>query len=83
MFRTPREAGILLRGLREEAHLSQAALAAQAHVSLRWLVNVENGKPSVDMSKVMDCFQVLGYGFDLVRIDVARLPRLARHPGLE
>ncbi|WCB39039.1 helix-turn-helix domain-containing protein [Gordonia polyisoprenivorans] len=66
MFRTPREAGIVLRSLREEANLSQVVLARRAGVSTRWLLNFENGKPSVDMSKVMDVFGALGYGFDVV-----------------
>ncbi|MEP9392375.1 helix-turn-helix domain-containing protein [Gordonia sp. VNQ95] len=66
MFRTPREAGIVLRSLREDAGLSQAALAERAGVSMRWLLNFENGKPSVDMSKVMDVYSALGYAFDVV-----------------
>ncbi|WGW13275.1 helix-turn-helix domain-containing protein [Saxibacter everestensis] len=67
MFRTPRDAGMLLRRLREDAGWSQAVLAERAGVSKRWLVNFENGKPSVDMSMVMDCFAVLGAGFEVVR----------------
>ncbi|MFT4124874.1 MAG: helix-turn-helix domain-containing protein [Gordonia sp. (in: high G+C Gram-positive bacteria)] len=66
MFRTPREAGIILRHHREDAGLSQAALADSAGVSKRWLINFENGKPSVDMSLVMDVFAALGYVFDVV-----------------
>lgn len=66
MFTTPREAGMLLRRLREDAGLSQSALADRAGVSRRWLIEFENGKPSVDMSKVLDCFAVFGAGFDVV-----------------
>ncbi|MFW0796190.1 helix-turn-helix domain-containing protein [Gordonia sp. CPCC 205515] len=66
MFRSPREAGIVLRHLRENAGLTQATLAEQAGVSKRWLVNFENGKPSVDMSMVMDVFATLGFAFDIV-----------------
>jgi len=66
MITTTREAGMLLRSLREDAQLSQVELARQAGVSRRWLVDVENGKPSVDMSKVLDCFAVLGAGFEVV-----------------
>ncbi|WP_035775272.1 helix-turn-helix domain-containing protein [Arthrobacter sp. H5] len=60
---------MLLRQLRDDAGLSQTALADQAGVSKRWLVNFENGKPSVDMSMVMDCFSVFGVGFELARVD--------------
>lgn len=65
MIRSSREAGLVLRGLREDAGLSRGQLAERAGVSLRWLVDVEHGKPSVDMSKVMDCFVALGFGFDV------------------
>jgi transcriptional regulator with XRE-family HTH domain len=66
MFTTTREAGLLLRDLREQAGDTQTGLAARAGVSVRWLINFEGGKPSVDMSKVADCFQVLGYAFEVV-----------------
>ncbi len=56
----------MLRNLREDAGLSQAALAQRAGVSKRWLINFENGKPSVDMSLVMDVFATLGFAFDVV-----------------
>lgn len=57
---------MLLRRLREDAGWSQATLAERAGVSKRWLINFENGKPSVDMSMVMDCFAVLGAAFEVV-----------------
>jgi len=65
MFTTTREAGILVRGLREDAGLTGAQLADRARVSRRWLVNLENGKPSLDMARVLDCFEALGFGLDL------------------
>lgn len=68
MFRTPREAGMLLRRLREDAGMSQGELAERAMVSRRWLINFENGKSSVDMSKVMDSFAVVGRSFNLVAV---------------
>jgi len=64
MLTTAREAGIVLRGLREQAGLSRAELAAKAGVSVRWLAGFELGKPAVDFGRVLDCFQVLGYGFE-------------------
>lgn len=66
MFTTTREAGMLLRSMREDAGLSQAELARRAGVSRRWLVDVENGKPSADMSRVLDCFAVFDAGFEVV-----------------
>lgn len=72
MFTTTREAGMLLRALREDAGLSQAALAERAGVSRRWLIELENGKPSVDMSKVLDCFAAVNAGFEVVALDERR-----------
>lgn len=65
MLTTTREAGIVLRSLREDAGLSQVELANRAGVSRRWLIEFENGKPSVDMSKVLDCFAALNAGFEV------------------
>lgn len=66
MIRTPREAGPLLRHLREEAGLTRAELAARAGVSIRWLAAFETGKSSVDMSLLLDCHRELGWAFDTV-----------------
>lgn len=65
MLRTSREIGMALRRLREEAGMSQVELASLAGVSRRWLLDFENGKPSVDLSKVLDCFAALGAGLDV------------------
>ena len=65
MIRTPYEAGLVLRSLREQQGLTQVQLAERARVSPRWLVNFEGGKTSVDMARVMDCFQALGYAMDI------------------
>ncbi|WP_368858338.1 helix-turn-helix domain-containing protein [Nocardia alni] len=60
---------MLLRALREDAGWSRTELAGRAHVSKRWLADFENGKPSVYMSMVMDCFAALGAGFEVVLIN--------------
>ena len=72
MIRTPREAGLVLRSLREEQGLTQLQVAERAGVSPRWLVSFEGGKGSVDMSRVLDCFQVLGYAMEITRIPAGK-----------
>lgn len=58
---TVREAGPLVRELREEKGLTQAELAQRAGVSRTFLIDLEAGKPTVETWKFMDVFQALGY----------------------
>lgn len=54
-----------IRRMRVKAGLSQEALAEQAGVSRRWLLNLENGKPTAELSRVLDCLDALGAGFEV------------------
>lgn len=58
---TVREAGPLVRELREEQGWTQADLARRAGVSRSFLVDLEAGKSTVETWKFMDVFQALGY----------------------
>jgi len=58
---TVREAAAALREMREDAGLTQSALAAKASVSRSFVADVEAGKPTVEASKLFDLFQALGY----------------------
>lgn len=58
---TVREAGPLVRELREEQGWTQVELARRAGVSRSFLVDLEAGKPTVETWKFMDVFQALGY----------------------
>lgn len=66
MLTTAREFGMAVRRLRLESQLTQEELAAKAGVSRRWLLDFENGKPTVDLSRVMDCLFALDTGVELV-----------------
>ncbi|TVU58868.1 helix-turn-helix transcriptional regulator [Paenarthrobacter nitroguajacolicus] len=61
LLRTVREAGPLVRELREERAWSQAELARRASVSRTFVIDLESGKASVETSKFMDVFQALGF----------------------
>ena len=50
--------------------MTQAAFAAEMGVSRKWLSEIENGKPTVELGLVLAVFRKLG--FDLV---VAERPR--------
>ncbi|UKA62047.1 helix-turn-helix domain-containing protein [Arthrobacter sp. FW306-04-A] len=58
---TVREAGPLVRELREEQGWTQVELARRAGVSRSFLVDLEAGKSTVETWKFMDVFQALGY----------------------
>ena len=58
---TVREAGPLVRELREERGWAQAELARRAHVSRTFVIDLESGKATVETSKFMDVFQALGF----------------------
>jgi len=59
--------GAILRSRRDQ-HVRQQDLADLAGVSCRFLSDLENGKPSVELSKVFDVLKALG-------IDIAIVPR--------
>jgi transcriptional regulator with XRE-family HTH domain len=63
--KTVRSLGLRAHQLRSEAGLTQEQLAAAAFVSRKWLTEFENGKPTVETSKVLDVFQALGYEIEL------------------
>jgi transcriptional regulator with XRE-family HTH domain len=60
-MRTVREAGPLVRELREERGWSQTELALKASVSRSFVIDLESGKATVETSKFMDVFQALGF----------------------
>lgn len=56
--------GSYVRDRRRAAGLSQAALAARATVSRRWLADLEAGKPTVEVGLVFKVISALGMFLD-------------------
>ena len=52
--------GQIIRDERKELGLRQDELAAASGVGLRFLVELERGKPTVQMGKVLDVLAALG-----------------------
>ena len=67
--------GAAVRQRREQAGLNQAELASRAGVSRQWLSQFENGKPTVEVSKVLVVLGVLD-----LRLFVAHQPPTRRRP---
>lgn len=59
-LRTPSDIGGLVKRRRKTLGLSQTALADQAGVGRRFLVELENGKPSSQIGKVLRVMSMLG-----------------------
>lgn len=65
-MRTAADFGYRVREERERQGITQAALAARADVSIRWLSNFERGKsPRAELIKVVHVARALGLVFAL------------------
>ena len=61
--------GQIIRDERKELGLRQDELAAASGVGLRFLVELERGKPTVQMGKVLDVVSALGCELQIKRPD--------------
>lgn len=59
-LRVTGEVGEVLRLRREELGLTQKEVAAKIGVSRKWYIDLEQGKPTVELYKVLDTFWALG-----------------------
>jgi y4mF family transcriptional regulator len=69
MTPTPREIGKIIRAARKDLGLRQDQLAAAANVGIRFVVEIEDGKPSAHIGKVLSVLAALG-----CRVTVEPLP---------
>lgn len=56
----PFDLGRAIRGRRRDRDMTQAQLADAAGVSAKWLSEVENGKPTAEIGKIMGVLGCLG-----------------------
>lgn len=68
---TPEEIGRKIRESRKRQGLSQSALALVAGVGLRFIVDLESGKPTCQIGKALQVMAALGMTLNVV--DAARL----------
>ena len=62
---TPSELGALVKGARKAQGLRQDELAGVAGVGLRFIVELEGGKPTVQLGKVLRVLESLGCGLTI------------------
>ena len=80
---TPLYLGRVLKSLRKEAGLTQAELAEKVGVSRWWLSAAENGKPTVEVGKVMVLLHHLGHKMAVLPVGTAgRITELSPSGGL-
>ncbi len=61
-LQTAAEIGALIRTTRKKQHISQAVLAGLASVGTRFISDLENGKGTVQVQKLLDVLNALGLG---------------------
>jgi len=65
---SPEDIGKLVRMYRKEQSVTQAELASLCTVGVRFISNLENGKPTLELGKVLHVLKCLG-------LDVVVTPR--------
>lgn len=63
---TPAEIGRIVRATRKAAGLRQDELAGAAGVGLRFLVELERGKPTAQIGKTLQVLHALGCSFEIL-----------------
>lgn len=59
-IRTTKELGHIVRLQRQDMKLRQLDVAGLANTGNRLIVDIENGKPTVQLQKVLDLLDILG-----------------------
>lgn len=63
---TPAEIGRIIRTTRKDAGLRQDELAGAAGVGLRFLVELERGKPTAQIGKTLQVLHALGCSIEIL-----------------
>ena len=65
-IKTVSELGKTIRETRKSLGLTQADLAISANVGVRFIVDLENGKETAQVGKVLQVCQMLGLKIELI-----------------
>ena len=74
---TPSDIGAIIRSARKDAGLRQYELAGAAGVGVRFIVDLEAGKPTAQIGKALQVLRALGCSVDIVQppgVKVGRTP---------
>jgi HTH-type transcriptional regulator/antitoxin HipB len=78
IIRTARDLGHLIRDRRRQAKLSQQELATRIGASRKWVIDIEGGKRTVELSLVLSTLNALG-----IRLDVQPERRPRQRPSID
>ena len=59
LIRSPKALGALIRKRRSELGIDQAELASRAGTTRHWIMDVEKGKPTVELVRVLRTLEAL------------------------
>ncbi len=59
-IKTTKDLGVLVREYRDFQKMTQADILGLANTGNRFIVDLENGKPTVQLQKVLDVLDTLG-----------------------
>ncbi|MGV8083757.1 MAG: helix-turn-helix transcriptional regulator [Coriobacteriia bacterium] len=65
-YQKPAEIGAFVREQRKQYGFTQKDLAMHANVGVRFISDLENGKPTVELGKVLAVLSILGVDVDLI-----------------
>lgn len=69
MYYTPEEIGSLVKKTRKQLGVTQKELALTAGTGLRFIIDLEKGKPTCQIGKVLTVLQTLGIKLKLLPLD--------------
>lgn len=69
MIQSPKNIGHYIRKVRKEFNVTQKDLALTAGTGLRFIIDLENGKPTCQMGKTLQVLHVLGIQLNLSHTD--------------
>ena len=62
---SPKDIGEIVRHARKEAGMTQKELAKACGCGVRFLSELENGKPTIELGKALRVLNVLSYDIDI------------------
>lgn len=65
MIQSPENIGSYIHKVRKELNVTQKDLALTAGTGLRFIIDLENGKPTCQIGKTLQVLQVLGIQLNL------------------
>lgn len=60
MIQTPQDIGQVILDVRKKLNLTQKDLALTAGTGVRFIIDLEKGKPTCEIGKVLQVLQILG-----------------------